>query len=413
MMQRILFLPRWYPNRYDAMPGLFIQKLAESVSRHCVVTVLYVHPDECAADKYELVSSIENGVNVVRVYYQPPGCRVPLFGSFLKALRFLKAEYIGLCSLEISSFNLVHVHVLTRQGLVAFLIRICKGIPYIITEHWSRYFKENNTYKGPARKLLTRIVVRHASGVIAVSEKLKTAMMRHGLNNPAFKVIPNSVDTMKFRIIPENRHILSVIQRNDPLVKPLTLVPGQAQGNLQGEIVILHVSCFEDKSKNISGFLRVVHRIYKERQNFRVIMVGDGPELKHWKEYARDLGLEDHTVTFPGLKTHEELCSLFNACDFLVLSSHYETFGTVIIEAMACGLPVVSADVGVASAVINDETGLLAAAGDEKSLQGAIVKMLGICRSFDRMRIRNNILGFDENTVTGKLLEVYNEVICS
>lgn len=385
-MEKILFLAQWYPNRYDAMPGLFIQKLAGSVSLYYEVTVLYVRRDEKAKDNYELVSSVENGVHVTRVYYRSKDCAIPLINSLLKALRFLRAIMAGLRSLDLDSFSLVHVHVLTRLGLVAMLLKIFKGKPYIITEHWSRYFQGNNTYKGLLRKLVTRIAAWQAAGMTAVSEKLKTAMINQGLTNPRFTVIPNSVDRKEF-------HVKAV------------------QPALSSMLRIIHVSCFEEKSKNISGFIRIIHRLYNERRDFHITMVGDGPELEHWKQYARDLGLPEETISFPGLKTHEELCCMFNASDFLVLSSNYETFGTVIIEAMACGLPVVSTDVGVASSVISRETGLLAVAGDENSLFEAVAKMPDICRSFNRVGISESVRRFDENYVTAQLLAFYKEAI--
>jgi len=386
MMEKILFLPRWYPNRYDEMPGLFIRKLAESVSLHHEITVLYVHRDEQAKENYELVSSIENGLHIIRVYYRGKDCRIPLLSSFLNAMRFYNAEMSGLRSLDLTSFSIVHVHVLTRQGLVALLLRVFKGKPYIITEHWSRYFKGNNTYKGLLRKLITRIVVRQAAGVTVVSEKLKTAMISKGLTNQRFIVIPNSFDSREFH------------------------VKGEKQG-LSSRVRIIHVSCFEEKSKNISGFLRTLEKLSRERQDFHVNMVGDGPELEYWKEYALELGLREQTISFPGLKTHEELCCLFNDSDFLVLSSNYETFGTVLIEAMACGLPVVSTDVGIAPSVINKETGLLAATGDESSLFEAIAKMLDIYNSYNRVCISESVKRFEENTVTAQLLAFYKEAI--
>jgi len=64
---KILFLPRWYPHRYDTMTGLFIQRQAEAVSIYCYVAVLYVHADEQAANRYEIDFADENGIRVVRV----------------------------------------------------------------------------------------------------------------------------------------------------------------------------------------------------------------------------------------------------------------------------------------------------------------------------------------------------------
>lgn len=372
------------------MPGLFIRQLAEVVSSFCNVTVLYLHPDENANQDYEIISSGENGVHVIRVYYRANSSGFSLISRIKKAFRFFYSIRIGLQTVDLNAIDLVHVHILTRQGFIANLIWIFKRIPYVITEHWSRYLMENNTYKGFLRKLITRSVVRHAEGVIAVSEGLRSAMLKHGLSNHDFRVIPNSVNIENFCILNDHSRGPGFVKR------------------------IIHVSCFEDRSKNITGFLRIIQKISVKRRDFTITMVGEGPDWNYSKKYATDLGLKNETISFPGLKNQEELGKEFNNSDFLVLSSHYETFGIVIIEAMACGLPVVSTEVGIASSVITSDNGLLVPAGDEQALQEAVEKMLDHCGSYDRPKIRKGIIdNFNIDLVARKTIDFYNEVLQS
>ncbi|HTX87623.1 MAG TPA: glycosyltransferase, partial [Bacteroidales bacterium] len=222
------------------MPGLFIRYQAEALVPFCDVAVLYVHPDEKAVNKYEVVISEEQGVHTVRIYYRVKsgdlGSRFAFRVSnilLLRYIRFLVACRKGFRVLREFHPDLVHVHVLTRHGVVAWLRKTCSGTPYVITEHWSRYLLQNNTYKGFFRKIFTRMAVRGASAVVAVSPALKEAMQENGLDHRNFRVIPNPVETGKFRILESSR---------------------EKEGSTKK---ILHVSCFDDRSKNISGFLRV------------------------------------------------------------------------------------------------------------------------------------------------------------
>ncbi|MCX6246923.1 MAG: glycosyltransferase [Bacteroidetes bacterium] len=382
----ILFLPRWYPHRYDPMPGLFIQRQAEATSGYCDVAVLYVHADEQAANLYEIDFAEENGVRVVRVYYRESGTGV--FKSFFKLFRFLYAHYLGLKVLRSFRPDLIHVHVLTREGMIAWGLKYFKGIPYVITEHWSRYLKENNAFRGFFRKLITRRVVRSASAMIAVSENLKSAMLRFGIENRNFRVVPNPVDTNLF---------LPGIQKPDKRLKRF-----------------IHISCFEDKPKNISGLLNAVAALSEKRSDFECVFIGDGPEFCLWKNRADQLGLMGKSVSFTGLKEQNELADEIRSADFMVLSSNYETFGTVVIESLACGVPVVATNVGIVQEVINESNGIIVPAGDQKALENAISEMLDTYSSYNPQVIRSSVLNkFDSETIANQLFEIYKNALNS
>jgi glycosyltransferase involved in cell wall biosynthesis len=385
---KILFLPRWYPHRYDPMPGLFVQRQAEAVSVHCDVSVLYVHEDPLSANKYEIEINDENGIHVVRVYYKIPMGGLAFFGKLVRLFRFFRANWLGFRALRNFNPDLIHVHVLTRQGFIALICKLFSKTPYLITEHWSRYFPENNTYHGLLRKDITGHVVHFASAVITVSEKLKMAMLDKKLKNRYYRVIPNPVDIDKFVIQEKSKNLNPGIKR------------------------IIHISCFEDNSKNISGFLKAIKSLSLKRQDFECHLIGDGPDWQKMKQLARDLFLLDKIVFFTGLKTQDDLVSEINDADFLVLSSRYETFGSVIIESLACGVPVVATNVGVVSDVMNEHNGLVVPAGDADSMEKAIGKMLDNCRDYDRDQIRKSVVDRFSNKVIGEqLFDLYKEVL--
>lgn len=380
----ILFLPRWYPHRFDPMPGLFIQRQAEAISSCCVVAVLYVHADRQVSGKYEIDFAEENGVRVVRVYYKESNH--PVFGGVLKMFRFLRAHILGLKLLASFCPDLLHVHVLTREGVIAWMIRIRTGTPYVITEHWSRYLPASNAYHGGLRKMITRRIVRSAAAVIAVSQTLKSAMQDLHLENKHFRVVPNPVDTALFT--------MGEIKKDSDIKR------------------IIHISCFEDRPKNISGLLNAIKSLSGKRADFECFLIGDGPEFNLWKDRAAELGLLDKTVFFTGLKEHHDLVKEIQSADFMVLSSNYETFGTVVIECLSCGIPIVATNVGIVPEVINETNGMIIPAGDTTALENGMDEMLDECRSYDPTIIRKSILTkFDSQTIAGQLSEIYQTAI--
>jgi len=385
---KVLFLPKWYPNRYDPMPGLFVQRQAEAISLHCDVAVLYIYEDPQCMTDYEIITSIENNTHVVRIYYKRFASDAGFIGNFVRLFRFFRAYWLGFRNLRDFSPDLLHVHVLTRLGFIALFYKLFTRTPYVITEHWSRYFPQNDSFKGLLRKDMTRHVVHYASAVVAVSEKLKKAMIDKNLYNLDFRVIPNPVDMDKFNIADE-------AQEQKPLKK-----------------TIIHISCFEDKSKNISGLLKVIKQLSLKRNDFECFLVGEGPDRIEMKKLAQDLELLDKFVFFSGLKEQNGLVELIRKADFLVLSSYYETFGSVVIESLACGVPVLATDVGIVSEVLDERNGMIIPPGDKKALEAAIDLMLGKCRNYDKGQIRKSVTARFNNKIIGEqLYQLYVEIL--
>jgi glycosyltransferase involved in cell wall biosynthesis len=384
-MLNILFLPRWYPHRYDPMPGLFIQRQAEAIAANYRVVVLYVHPDPDCPSEFEIDVASENGVTIVRVYYKIPEIVLPGVYHLMNLTSFYKAHYRGLEVVGDFTPDIVHSHILTREAVMGHLLSRKYNVPHIISEHWSRYFQENGTYRGNVRKFISGYVVRKASAVIAVSEMLKTAMISCGLVHGNYFVVPNVVDS------------------------PLKI--DAKKRDTENRKVFLHVSCFDDRAKNISGLLKVLSVLSKNRTDFQCLLVGEGPDLAEMKHLANILGLTEKSVIFVGLKEEQELNLLYAEADFTVLSSHYETFGTVIAESLGCGTPVLSTSVGIAPEIITTENGILIPANDTRALAEGINRMLDICDTFERDNVRATILDrYTPEIVNQQLSEIYSQV---
>ena len=370
---RVVFLARWYPHKYDPMFGLFVQRHAEAAALYNEVSVIYVHPDENASQEYEIDRTFENKVDTIRVYYRKSG-------KLNSALRFYKAckkalELVG-------KPDLIHVHILTRMGVVAYLEKCRHHTPYLITEHWSRYLPGND-YHGFLRKTATRMVVRNAALVTTVTDNLGKAMQSHGLHNPNYTILPNVVDTALFQ--PKPHH------------------------NSQPRII--HISCFEDKSKNISGLLEALQMMKDKGLSFEAVLIGDGMDFKALKDKAESMSVAEN-IRFTGLLQGQALADELAAGDFLVLSSHYENMPVVILEALSCGLPVVSTRVGGIAEIIDANNGLLVPPDDTKQLAQAMEQLCATHKQYQEEELRKKVVGKYSPEEVGRLLDQwYQQVV--
>ena len=371
---KVLFLSAWYPHRYDAMAGLFVQKQALTASRYTDVCVLFLLTDKNVTD-YEIVTNKNQGVLETIVYYPK---KVGLLRKIVTYFRAFQKGYAHVLS-NWGKPKVTHAHILTRTGFLAYLLKKKYGIPYIITEQWSRYLPEKQTYTGFLRKYLTRLVVRNAEYLLPVSQTLADAMQYVGLQAKRTVCVGNVVDDFFY-------------------------VPQEKQSRAKKRI--LHVSCFDESAKNIRGILRAVQRLSEERFDFELIIIGTGPDFKQVHKEAHNL-MVSPIVRFVGEQTPQQVSDWMHKSDFFVLFSNYETFATVIPEAFASGIPVVSSQVGIAPQLVTQETGVLVPVGDEDALYSALLWMLNNFQNYDSEKLRQYALPFSSQQIGLQLRNCY------
>lgn len=385
---KVLFLPRWYPNRYDPMAGLFIERHARSVSAHARIAVLYIHKgDRLMITGKETVWLRDDELLQLKIYFRPS--RMPVRGLrlMIDLCRYFSYHFKGFKMLrkDFGKPDIIHVNVLTRLGMIAQIYKWISATPYVITEHWTRYLPQMDNYKGFLRKIVTELVVRNASAVMPVTENLRQAMEYRGLKNKNWHIIPNVVDMNMFNI-KEN-----------------------ISGNVRKRII--HVSCFKDEQKNLSGIIRVLKRLSEKRTDWVCQIVGDGPDFEMLIRYARELKLEGSFVFFLGVKENYELSGMMACADFNVMFSRFENLPVVILESFACGVPVLSTDVGGINEHINDERGILIPSEDEDKLLEKILFMLDHHQEYNKTEIREYAKShFSREVIGARLFEVYSAV---
>jgi glycosyltransferase involved in cell wall biosynthesis len=379
----ILFLPKWYPGR-NSLNGLFIKRHARVISTLTDVVVLYVIYDENTGRKwFEKEDCVEDGVWTLRYYYRKS---ITGFSGPDKLLKFL---IYFLCLIKGYNYvrrkkgrpALIHVHVLLRTGIFAYINKLFSGINYIVSEHWSGYLKESDSYRGWIRKRITELIVKNALCVTTVSEALKNAMLSHNLESD-YKVIPNVVDTDKFKC--------------------------ERDRAKKGKASIICIADLKDEVKNISTVLRALKKLAEKRQDFEFILIGEGKDEFLYRRYCEENDLLDKIVFMKGLIAPDLIPGYICQSDFLLLYSHFETQGTVILEAMSCGKPVLAADAGGMKELINDKNGMLVKTKNEQDLYDKLDFMLDNFGGYDPAGIRNYIVdNFSDKVVGKKFYDLY------
>ncbi len=381
---KVLHLARWYPHRYDPMFGLFVKRHVEAVSNFVSATVVYAQKTEGKTDKKFHLDVKRTGKLIeIKVYYRVNDNSL----SVVKFYRYLKAVKKGIdVAKDINGkFDMVHVHILTRLGVVALLLKYLWRTPYVITEHWSRYQPVTGHYRGIIRKLLTKIVVKKASAVTTVTRNLAAAMKERGLNNENYSVLPNVIAPLFFE------------KYNKPEKKFTNFI---------------HVSCFEDRSKNISGILRVAKKLSESRKDFKFTMIGEGADFEKMKNYAGKLNIPAVNIEFTGLLEGEALARKMAQGDLLVVFSNYENMPVVINESFALGIPVVATRVGGIAEIVDDEKGILIDSKNEKQLLNVLNDFIDKKYSFNQELLKefakNN---FSYKAIGKQISKLYEKVL--
>ena len=379
---RVLFIARWYPVRMDSMLGLFVVRHAIAVSRFADVTVINVSSDHTLINNYDIEVNTENNINSVIIYYKKSNnAFINLYRNIRSWFKALKI-YINNSGLP----DIVHIHVLSRTAVPAIYLKLFYNIPYLITEHWSRYMPQNvakGSYKGFFRKLFTKWAVSGAYAVTTVTGHLKNAMKKLGLENN-YIIVPNCIDTDKF-------------------------VPAEKIDS--NKKIILHVSCFEEVSKNITGLVNTTELLLKKRNDFEVWLVGDGVDRKNTEEYVTTKKLNQY-IKFKGLLEGEDLIKSMQRATFQVLFSNYESQPSVIIESFSCGKPFIATRVGGIPEIIDDTRGVMVEAGDEFAFANAMNDMLDNYIKFDPVKLRSYAIEkFSYEKVGRQFYDIYKNML--
>lgn len=350
-----------FPSNKRPNAGVFIRERMFRVGQHLPIVVVspvpwfpmqgiirYWKPDfRPQPDKFE----VQQGVQV----YFPRFFSIPgLFKSwdgFFMALGSLPT----LIKLK-REFNIIDAHFAYPDGYAAILLGKWFKVPVTITLRGT----EVPLAKMQGRKIRMLKAINDATRVFSVADSLKQHVIGLGADKNKIRVVGNGVDTNKFY--------------------PLDRLQERAELNIPADAnVLISVGALVDRK----GFHRVIDVLPELLEQYPdliyLVVGGDSPEgniREQLVQQVKALKLENH-VRFLGALSSDQLKKPLSSADLFVLSTANEGWANVFLEAMACGLPVVTTDVGGNREVINsDNLGIIVPFSDRQALSNALRQAL-------------------------------------
>jgi len=263
-------------------------------------------------------------------------------GSFLTLYR-LRKQF---------QFNIIDAHFAYPDGYAATLLGKWFAVPVTIT------LRGTEVPQSKRPQIRTRLLqaLGNATQIFSVSESLKHHVVELGADAGKIQRIGNGVDTKKFHPVDKQE------------ARQQLELPEDAK-------VLISVGGLVDR-KGFHRVIDVLPALVKQYPNLIYLIVGgpspEGNISERLQQQVKDLDLVEH-VRFLGSLPSDQLKTPLSASDVFVLATANEGWANVFLEAMACGLPVITTDVGGNAEVVNDEAlGAIVTFGDRQALQEAL-----------------------------------------
>lgn len=393
----VFIIPSWYPSEDHPTSGIFIKEqavaLAENYPEYNFGISNWGQKEE---DKLiwarEPLRSIRKLFNHRKKKSITTTIRPNLFEFYNPSLTWTRKFLSGNISAIINSnkknykefsalvgkIDLIHAHTAYPGGYVANGLSKLYKIPFVITEHMTPFPFKCYLTRGSTIDNCVLEPIKEASAVIAVSPDLNYKMVELGITTSVF--IPNLV--------------------NENFFKP------QRDKNEPQEFSFFTLGRMVEQ-KGIPVLLKAISKVNRN-VSFRI--GGEGESLGDYQKSALLLGLDN--VVWLGRLNREEVKKELQKCQAFVLPSLHENFPLVLLEAIACGKPIITTNCGGPESIVTGKNGLLAKVGDSDDLAKKLRWMIKNYSNYNSFVIRQDFLRrFSQRVLCPKLLDLYNDVI--
>jgi len=347
-----------------------------------------------------------------RVVHIPSGPEVPLPKAELE--RYIPKFVNGIQSfaeLKNIKYDLIHSHY-WMSGIAAIELSEIWNIPFINMFHTlghmkNRIARSQNEVEGEYRIQGEKRVISKATKIIAATLAEKS-QLEFLYNAPSSKiaVIPPGVDTRHFYPIPKDE------------AKEVVGIPDDSH-------LILYVGRIEPL-KGIDNLIQAISLIQKKGDlkccPHNLVIIGGEPnakpeemnaEMARLQDLVEDLDIENFVI-FLGKQDQHMLPYYYSSAEVVVMPSHYESFGMVALEAMACGTPVVASQVGGLAFLIRDgETGFVVPGNDIEGLSDRLIDLIKDKNLRKKLGTKSTEYAqlYSWEIISSKIVEVYNQVL--
>jgi len=336
---KVLWLASIYPSKLFPYDGDFIQRHARATTLFCEIEVLHIVKDENGSlteDIKEIVTTNDRLTERI-IYYKPVKTSIKILDRLLSSLKYKRISRAAVKKYITENERplFFHLHVAMKAGLTALWAKRKYNIPYLLTEHWGGYLQEavpnireyNAVYQHYWKKIITG-----AAKATFVSAYLQQFMIK------------------KYKI--QNTLVIQNVVNTD-IFYPAEKLPTD-------KIRFIHISTMVYQ-KNPEAMLEAL-ALLKDEFEFEMLLYG--PVTAMQENLIAKLGLQ-RKILLKGEEPQEILARSMQQCDALILYSRFETFGCVLIEANACGVPVIVSELKVFHEIVEEGVNGIFAEGED------------------------------------------------
>ena len=383
---KVLWLCSWYPHSTDPFDGDFVERHARSLATQQQVDIIHIVQNLALLQNEKSRTEEKEEKNIrTKIYYVPvQHTGLKKAGSLVFNVRYYATLYTALKTYirENGRPDLVHVHVPVKIGAGAIWLKKRFGIPFVVTEHATVYFKhshDNYFERGFQNRYITRKTFSKAEALASVSVCMQKIIDDLFVIKKKY-IIRNAVNTGFYFPKPVNNPVRKFV----------------------------HVSMMVP-FKNVEGILKGLVRLNETTRNWQMIFIG--PASSEQKNLANKLGLSQQVV-WKGILAYTEVAREMQQADTLVHFSKYENLPCVVNEALCCGLPVISSDVGGIVELINEHNGMLVESENIEQLANAMALFLQQPERFNQQQISAAAAAqFNYETIGKEIVEMYQQVL--
>lgn len=368
-MLKVLILTNLFPSPWDPLRSPFNRQQFERLGRRHEVDVLTAVDFRERFGRKRAAFRTEHVTTDHFVFFYPPVIGRSLHaGCWLLSLLSQKLRRLWRAQYDCMLLSWGYPDAAAASRLARWL-----GIPYVVKVHGSDLNVKADQFL--LRPQIQR-ALHGAQGVVAVSQALADKAIALGADPARVHVLYNGVEPNLFQ--------------------PGSLSAARAKLALpQDERVVLYVGNLKD-TKGCLDLLEAFPRVLHTHPDANLIFIGTGPSRDALLQRAAVLGCQNR-VRLIGAVEHHALGDWFRAADLLCLPSHNEGVPNVVLEAMACGTPVVATRVGGIPEVLPEHAGILVNAHDRIGLEGALIDALGKPWHTDQIAQHATRFRWDEN----------------